>query len=127
MEDIFAIRLKREREERGWQKQQAAKYLGLQNSTYGHYEKANRRPDYDTLLRIAEKYEVSVDYLLGKSHFKNGGGPQITAILDLTDDQIVKSVQFKVDSEPLTETQVRRLIAFVRAERSVVFAENGSE
>lgn len=114
MKDIFSIRLTRERELRGFNKGEAAKFLGLQNSTYCHYEQGNRHPDYDALLRIAESYEVSVDYLLGKNHLRQGS-PDMQAILDLTDDQIVKNVKFKVDSEVLTAEQVRRLIAFVRS------------
>lgn len=118
MEDIFTNRLRREREARGFKKYQAATFLGIKNSTYGHYEQGKRRPDYEVLLQIAERYEVTVDYLLGKSHYwRAETGPDIQAILDLSDDEIIKGVQFKVDSETLTELQVRRLIAFVRAER----------
>lgn len=120
MDDILTNRLRRERERRNFKKYQAAKFLEIKNSTYGHYEQGKRRPDIATLLHIANRYEVSVDYLLGKSHYRNAqAGPDMQAILDLTDDEIVKSVQFKVDSQTLSESQVQRLIAFVRAERFV--------
>lgn len=119
MEDIFTKRLTREREERGWSREHTAKQLGMKYSAYCQYEKGNRKPNHEKLMAIATVYGVSIDYLLGNSHFKKGPGPDIHAILDLTDEQIVKDMQFKVDQQTLTETQVRRLIAFVRAERSV--------
>lgn len=119
MEDIFTKRLAREREERGWDKKQAAQHLGIKYSAYCQYENGNRKPKHEKLVAIASFYGVTVDYLLGNNHFKQSETPDIHAILDLSDEQIVKDVQFKVDHEPLTEAQVRRLIAFVRAERSI--------
>ncbi|MEK3955347.1 helix-turn-helix domain-containing protein [Psychrobacillus sp. FSL K6-1464] len=38
----------------------------LAESTIGMYERDERKPDYDTLCRIADYFEVSSDYLLGR-------------------------------------------------------------
>lgn len=122
--DIFATRLTRERESRGWTKEHAANELGLKYSTLVHYEAGKRRPDYETVVKIAQHYGVTVDYLLGSSHVKQGDGPDLQSILDLSDEQILQNVKFSVDAQLLSEIQVRRLIAFVRAERSFVH-DNG--
>ena len=54
------------REKRGWTKTHAAKQLGIKTmSTYANWEYDLRQPDNEMLLKIAELYEVSTDYLLG--------------------------------------------------------------
>lgn len=38
-------------------------------TTFNGYVKGNRQPDYDTLIQIAEYFDVTTDYLLGVSEF----------------------------------------------------------
>ncbi len=42
-----------------------ARDLHIEASTLNGYIKGKRCPDYDTLIRMAEYFEVSTDYLLG--------------------------------------------------------------
>ena len=44
-----------------------AKKLKISKSTIGMYEQNRRSPDLDTLLEIAQLFQVSVDFLLGNS------------------------------------------------------------
>lgn len=44
-----------------------AKYLGITTSAYGFYEQEKRRVDHDTLEKLADYFNVSIDYLLGRS------------------------------------------------------------
>lgn len=39
--------------------------LGLPRGTYTHYELGRRTPDLDMLMKIADSYQVSMDYLTG--------------------------------------------------------------
>ncbi|MED4820206.1 helix-turn-helix domain-containing protein [Bacillus atrophaeus] len=41
-----------------------AKALGIARSTYGAYEQGKREPDHATLIKIADYYDVTIDYLL---------------------------------------------------------------
>lgn len=41
-----------------------AKALGIARSTYGAYEQGKREPDHATLIKIADYYNVTIDYLL---------------------------------------------------------------
>ena len=43
-----------------------ASYLGISRVAYTQYELNNREPDYETLVKLAKYFDVSVDYLLGK-------------------------------------------------------------
>lgn len=60
-------KLKKLRDSAGLQQAQVAKLLGLERSTVYHYENGDRQPSLDTLVRYAEIFHVSTDYLLGRS------------------------------------------------------------
>lgn len=72
---MFAKRLKNLREIKGYNQERLAKLLGLSSSTIGMYEQSRRQPDNDTLVKIAELFDVSVDYLLGKTEVKDINKP----------------------------------------------------
>lgn len=44
-----------------------AKKLGVSRSTIGNYEKGIRTPDYEMLEKIADFFNVDLNFLLGKS------------------------------------------------------------
>jgi transcriptional regulator with XRE-family HTH domain len=54
-----------ERENRRWSQLEVAKKIGITNAVLSNYERGSRDPDTDTLKRLANLYEVSIDYLLG--------------------------------------------------------------
>jgi HTH-type transcriptional regulator, competence development regulator len=54
------------RKEKKLRQEDIAKILGIARTTYAMYEQGNREPDFDTLNKMADYFEVSVDYLLGR-------------------------------------------------------------
>lgn len=60
------------RKERGITQKQAAEDLGLSQALLSHYEKGIRECGLDFVVRVAEYYDVSCDYLLGRSADRNG-------------------------------------------------------
>ncbi|MFT9117868.1 MAG: helix-turn-helix transcriptional regulator, partial [Sporolactobacillus sp.] len=58
-------RLRSEREKRRWSQLEVAKRIGITNAVLSNYERGSRDPDTSTLKKLADLYEVSVDYLLG--------------------------------------------------------------
>lgn len=64
---MFPNRLKRLRTRCNLTHQQMADKLGITRQAYGHYENGKREPDYKTLKRIADLFDTSIDYLLGRS------------------------------------------------------------
>lgn len=72
---MFDKRLRNLREVKGYNQEKLAKLLGLSSSTIGMYEQKRRQPDNETLVKIAEIFDVSTDYLLGKSEVKNIAKP----------------------------------------------------
>lgn len=68
---VLAKRLKEARENAGYKQIDAAKKLGISNGTLSGYERNYRDPDTDILNKMSDLYEVSVDWLLGKSDKPN--------------------------------------------------------
>lgn len=58
-------RLKRLRKENGLSQLQVAEKLYVTRSAYANYEQGTRQPGPDIIIKLAELYNVSTDYLLG--------------------------------------------------------------
>ncbi len=58
------------REKAGLTQSEMARFLEIDRTTYTKYESGKSRPDTNMLQKIAEKFEVSTDYLLGRSNEK---------------------------------------------------------
>ncbi|WP_270581943.1 helix-turn-helix domain-containing protein [Bacillus subtilis] len=61
----FNETLKKLRREKNLSQKELGNKLGLAESTIGMYEQGKRQPDYETLLKIADFFEVTLDFLLG--------------------------------------------------------------
>lgn len=44
-----------------------AEAVGISVRTYQRYETGERTPDTDTLIKLADYFDVSTDYLLGRT------------------------------------------------------------
>ena len=60
------------RKERGLSQKQAAADLSVTQALLSHYENGKRECGLDFLVRAADYYKVSVDYLLGRSPMSSG-------------------------------------------------------
>lgn len=60
------------RKEKGVSQLKAAQALGVSQSLLSHYERGIRECGLLFLVRAADYYGVTVDYLLGRSYEKNG-------------------------------------------------------
>lgn len=64
--EIFAANLRKLREQKGLSMQALADALKLSKSSINMYERAEREPSLQTLCSLADYFEVSTDYLLGR-------------------------------------------------------------
>ena len=67
----FNIVLRSLRKESGISQQELANQIGISKSSINMYERGEREPGIETLNMFAEFFNVGMDYLLGKSLFKN--------------------------------------------------------
>lgn len=64
-------RLKELRLEKNLYQKDVASVLGIDRTTYVKYEREQSEPNYDTLQQLADFFDVSIDYLLGRTATKN--------------------------------------------------------
>ncbi|MBN2984001.1 MULTISPECIES: helix-turn-helix domain-containing protein [Cohnella] len=68
-------RLRELRLNRSLSQEEVARHIGITRSAYSHYEINNRQPVYETLIKLAEFFDVSLDYIIGgnpSSHPEDG-------------------------------------------------------
>jgi len=62
------FRLKELREARKISQLKLALDLNMNQNTISRYETLQREADYETLIKLADYFNVSLDYLLGRSN-----------------------------------------------------------
>lgn len=67
MMETLAERLKLCRIKSGYTQMQVAIYSDITETSYQNYEKGRKMPKLDILVRIADVYKVSLDYLTGRT------------------------------------------------------------
>ncbi len=70
MRKVLAERLKQCRAEKGFTQREVAIYCDVTEKAYQNYELMTREPKVEVLLRIAEVFQVSLDYLVGRTDKK---------------------------------------------------------
>lgn len=68
---MLGERIAKLRKQRNLSQYELAERLGFSRGKLANYEQGTRQPDYDTLLKIADYFNVSTDFLLGKTDEKN--------------------------------------------------------
>lgn len=63
----FPERLRKAREQKALMQKEVAEYLSMTARAYQYYEAGRRRPDYETLVALADYLDVTTDYLLGRT------------------------------------------------------------
>lgn len=64
------VRIKELRKEQGWSQQQLADLLFVNQTAVSQWERGATMPEPQTLLRLSSIFDVSTDYLLGRSDEK---------------------------------------------------------
>lgn len=67
----FGNRIKALRERRGIKQGQFADDIGITRQSMSNYESGKHSPDIDVIIKIADYFECSADYLLGLSEHPN--------------------------------------------------------
>lgn len=56
------------RSKKGLSQQELSNRLGFNHATYARYETGDTQPDFDTLQKLADFFDVSTDYILGRTN-----------------------------------------------------------
>lgn len=102
----FGERLKYLREKNKMYQSELAEKLNLAPSTISMYERGDRDPDTSTLSKIAEIFNVTTDYLLGRTD----------KLKDKTkeDEKLIIAARSDVDLSELTEEEQKYILDFIK-------------
>lgn len=98
----FGERLKMLREEKMLTQDALGKIFDLYQSTIGYYETNKKEPSQKTVLKLTDFFNVSTDYLLGRTN-----NPIITGSTQIP-DQLLRAC---LATKELPEEQVAKLAA----------------
>ena len=66
---IFCERLLALRKEYGYTQRQVAQMLGISQPSYIRYENGTAQPSLESLSALADIFDVSADYLIGRRNY----------------------------------------------------------
>lgn len=102
------MRLRDLRLSQGLSQKVIADYLGCSTVVYSRYETGSREPSMDTLMRLAEYFNVSIDYLTGKSDIpRNGGVVRIPVVGHVIAGIPTSAIEDIIDWEEIDEGTAR--------------------
>lgn len=113
---MLGERIKQQREIKELNQKQLADMLGVSPSTIGMYEQNRRSPDKDMLLKLAEIFNVSVDYLLGTTKIKTPSPESghkykdVNDILSKAKEQLIHHEGLMFNGEPATQEAIQSIL-----------------
>lgn len=100
---MLGSRIKLLREELGLKQEELAKKLSVSSSAIGMYERDAREPNNELMLKIANFFNVSLDYLLGKSDIRNPEKEEPSWLSDFMDNYVPPSEKQKQQIRELVD------------------------
>jgi len=79
--------------------------LNVSQSTISYYETGERKPDLDFLIQLVDYFDVSIDYLVGRSNIKNA---------NIHEENNASDINFYHDYLRLTLNQKQHVSSFVQ-------------
>ena len=98
-------RIKFLREEFKMSQKELAIKLGLSEGSISLYEKEDRKPSYEVLIKLSEIFGCSIDYIIGISNDRNS---------DKLDSNLLKIGLDMKNYNPPTEEQKKQIEDFAR-------------
>ncbi|HBI5895879.1 TPA: helix-turn-helix transcriptional regulator [Listeria monocytogenes] len=96
---MFGNRLKQLRKNNNKTQEDISKILGISRGAYSHIENGRNEPDMETIVKLANIFGVSTDYLLGRSN--NG---------------FIDTISAHIDSNA-TEEEMEEILAYIEEKR----------
>ncbi|EAG8559463.1 XRE family transcriptional regulator [Listeria monocytogenes] len=96
---MFGNRLKQLRKNNNKTQEDISKILGISRGAYSHIENGRNEPDMETIVKLANIFGVSTDYLLGRSN-----------------NSFIDTIAAHIDSNA-TEDDIKDILAYIEEKR----------
>lgn len=97
------MKLKELRKQQNLTQVQVSQYLNTTHQTYNNYENGKYEPSIDMLIKLADLYKTSIDFIVGRDRVNDVG------YLNNTQIECVKMIK------QLTETNLIKVMGYLSA------------
>lgn len=108
--DKLVERLKQERLKLAYNQPELAHRMNVSKQTVSNWENGNRTPDIETLSSLADLFDCSVDYLLGRTDERKA----ILCEYDIAGKNVIMAVSKDVYPNGLTKEEVIEKLKIVK-------------
>ncbi len=110
--------LKTLREEKNITQADIASKLGISRPAYTNYERGTRNPDFDTLIKISNLFDVSTDYLLGveTKDFNKKKEPLSNSLAATILKEELCKIELDIEEEQTLET----ILKFINSNKEIL-------
>jgi len=105
---LLENRLRELRIKAGLKQEDLIKRFSLSSGRYSQYETGKRKPDYDLLIELADFYNVSLDYLLGRTDTPS---PLTKEKTPSYQEEVLRDIE---DITPEMASEVRQFINYLK-------------
>ncbi|MBO0993117.1 helix-turn-helix domain-containing protein [Bacillus sp. SD088] len=93
--ESFEQRLENLRDKKGYSKKEMSHKLGFTDNVYGSYERGERRPSFEALIKLADIFDVSLDFLIRGTEYKEDSNltQNEKTVKDITNDLANKGIK----------------------------------
>ena len=116
----FSYRLNALLEEHNMTQTQLAKIVGTSNVTICRYSTCERTPRLDVITKIANTFNVSIDYLLGNSESKTLKSSEIDADVEMA--MIIKDLYNLDKNSHLSKKQIEMIKKLLLANKDFILS-----
>ncbi|HGH7175492.1 TPA: helix-turn-helix domain-containing protein [Bacillus wiedmannii] len=122
-EQLKCLREEKKKKNSIWTQTYVANKLGVARTTYTAYENNTKQPPMETILKIADLFNVTTDFLLGRVSNSNRIE---TSILDKTTYDPELGLWFKdiKDASPEKREELKRFWEFINQSENKQFPTN---
>lgn len=110
---MFGKRLKELRESLNVSRKELCEIFGIAVSTLAGYESCHREPDYLTLCRLADYFQVTTDYLLGRTDNKNNVLVEDNKKDNEEDKEMTRVIQ-ELKDKGLNHRDIRKIVTAIK-------------
>lgn len=100
---MFDDRLKNLRQDKKLNMKQTAAALQMPYTTYVSYEKDEREPNSEILVQLADFFDCSVDYLIGRSKHKKVQNTFVNLNLTYHEKNVITAYRDKPEMQPAVD------------------------
>lgn len=109
------LREEKKKENAAWTQTYVANQLGVARTTYTAYENDTKQPPMETILKIANLFSVTTDFLLGRVSESNKiGSPNLDTVINDLDLELGLWFKDIKDASPEKREELKRFWDFIK-------------